>query len=320
VLDSDDSIDTPEGLMFANITKKFYSKYPDKYDFLAIFPSFKPKNDIPLAGGYTNVQNNVRGICEALSKGDSNYWGSSRLKGIQQYPYSNSNYKEFIDNELTSARLLLEETGHQWLVYVGLKGPPPPGTPPDGLNLSCFKNDIPISLGDGSNHWSKGLQMPTQNFGAMRETRPWIDNGDGTYSYDPSLAWNTPRKFHPFDLYLIGLLDKSEMKDEYLLLTDVDNSLITPGPTPTPGNSKPGFITIPSRAIKVSINDIIDMTGEERNPNAKDSQKDFAIAFIILKKPGQTISNTMTQAINLAASRFPAQWAYATDYRSTVNK
>ncbi|MDO8658811.1 MAG: hypothetical protein Q7K55_08770 [Candidatus Levybacteria bacterium] len=322
ILEDDGSVDTNDGIRFDKIAQLFYRQYPDKYDFLAIFSSFKPKNDLSAAGLHSNVQNEVRGICQSITKPDEVLWGSTKLKGMQQYPYNDDNYYStwLSDNNIGSGGLLLEETAHQWLTSVGKKyNSWPPGNPPDGINKSCLETNIPLLLEDDM-HWSKGLTMPENIWGAFREARPWIDNGDGTFSYDPKLR-EKPRKFHPFDLYLMGFADKSEVKGDYLLLTDIDNPDTPEFPPPvsiTPG-PRVGLVTTHAKSTKVSIDDIIKIAGEERSPSAKDSQKDFQIAFVILTKKDLKPSEIMIKAINNAANIFPGQWAYATGYRSTMN-
>lgn len=325
ILEVDDTVDTPDGIEWDKTAQLFYQKYPDKYDFLAIFPTFKPKQEIPASGLHSSVQNEVRGICIGITKPNRELWESDKLKGIEIYPYSDSNYQAFLDYPDTSGRLLLQETSHQWLTSIGrISRTFPPGfPPPDGINASCLNSTTPLLLDDDFGHWSKGLQMPGNYFGAMREARPWIDNNDGTYSHDPKL-YDKPRKFHPFDLYLMGFADRSEIKGEYLLLSDMDNPDTLEPSQPDETGIKPGpragLVTTHAKAQKVTIDDIIRIAGEERNPGVKDSQKDFTIAFVILKKPGQEISDTMIKAINKAANVFPNQWAYATDNKSTMNE
>lgn len=310
------------GIQFPKITNLFYQKYPDKdvYDFMAVFPAFPPGGNESFAGLHSTIQNNVRGICQPILKPDKSLWGSEKIQGIQIYPYSTSGYKEWLQNPLESTRLLLEETAHQWLTSIGKQHKTlPPGTPPDGVNSSCLTSDLPLLLQDDL-HWSSGLIMPSDNFGAMREARPWKDKGDGTFSYDSQLE-TRPRKFHPFDLYLMGLAAKDEASREYTLLTDMDNPMgfvLPPGPSQLPSNNT--LVTTHAQAIKVTIDNIIEIAGEERNPDAKNSQKNFRLAFIILYKKGEPPSETLINAITAGANNFPSQWTYATNDKSAINQ
>ena len=202
---------------------------------------------------------------------------------------------------------------------MGMKNhPAPPGTPADGINLSCVNTNVPLLHNDDL-HWSIGLQMPPGNYGAMREARPWVDNGDGTYSSDTSLdpvAGGPPTKFHPFDLYLMGLASKSEITGNYLLLTNIRPA--TEATKENPEIINPGLVR--ADAQRVTIDDIVRIAGEPRSPDAAHSQKEFKIAFVILTKSGQQVPQDLVDNITTAANAFPAQWAYATGYRSTVNE
>ncbi len=293
------------------MTKIFYQEYPDSYDFLAFFPSFLPKQDlIGSLGAHFDVQNQIRGICKLIVNPNPVFWGSSKLKGGHQYPYDNQGYKSWVDNPSLGSRVLLEETAHQWLVKIGKGGwLPPPGNLP-GINRSCIDTQLPL-LSEDRGHWSNGLQTPNGSVGAMREAVPWVDEGNGVFTFDSSL-YDQPRKFHPFDLYIMGLVAPSEVTGDSLLLTDISDA--------SGGQGSPYEMRVNAQSRRININDIIDIAGEPRSPNVSNSQKDFTMAFVILKKPGQEVSPVLIQAINSAAQHFPAQWAFATDNRSTMNK
>lgn len=320
--DNNSSPGSEVDLNFNKVTKAFYQKYPDKdvYDFLAVFPTFPWIGESAFGGLYTTVSNNVRGICKAVTKAYKEDWGSEKLQGFHLYPSDLG--EDFLTDPIFFNRVLLEETGHQWLTNIGKKNNSwPPGQPPDGVNSSCLQTDIPLLLSDDL-HWSKGLVMPYDTFGGVREARPWRDNGDGTFSFDPKTE-EVQRKFHPFDLYLMGLMDKSEVQGEFSLLTEMEDPYQGFGFPPGGGiqpNPKNNFPTTRAKVIKLTIDDIINIAGEERKPGVSESQKDFKLAFVILLKKGELPSKTRVQAITASANIFPQWWAYATDYRSTINK
>lgn len=333
-LEVDGTVDLEYGIDLAAATKLFYKKYPTKdvYDFLAIFPGFKPKQDLEGGGAQHNrVQNDVYGICQLIQKPQPQKYGSAKLLAIELYPYGDDHYQFWLDNPQAWNSVLLEETSHQWLTKIGkLSGqeqkveiPPPSSNTSDlpipnktGINPSCHNSSLPLLNEDGA-HWSKWLQKPPGSLAGLRETRPWVSYGNNFYGYD-SLLFDQPRKFHPFDLYLMGFTDKSEIKEEYLLLTNAKNYTEETLP-----NGRGKTLTeeiVQADAIKVSINDIIAIAGEERKPGVKNSQKDFSIAFIILTKSGEKPSNILMTAVTIGANELPNAWAYATDNRSTMNK
>lgn len=317
ILEVDDSVDTQDGILTNKATKLFYKKYPDKYDFLVFFPGFQPKNDLKITAQHGRVQNNVRGICTRIEVSDLEFWGSQRLKGVSDFSYGNSDFAEWIGDPVTSGNLLLHETGHQWLTSLGQPVyNDPDGSLPDGLNKSCGETNLPWQFSSRDyGHWSNGLQMPLGAAGVMYGGLPWVDNGDGTFSYETTTI-DKLHKFHPFDLYLMGLIDKKEINSSYLLLDDVSS---LEGPPPIL-DLKVHLRSVKSTAHRVTIEDLIKTSGEERTPGVETSQKDFTTAFVILTKAGQQPSKILVKAIQEAANAFPDQWAYATDNRSTMNK
>lgn len=298
------------------VAQSFYQKYPDNYDFLAIFPSFALKNEIDGISYSSDIQNNIRGICRAIRPPCS--WGacgSNKLLAMQVFSHKNNNYDQLVNTPETLGNTLLHEIAHHWGVSLArdLWGD---NKVRDGINQSCFSRGIPVSKQE-SEHWAYGLQSPPGALDPIEDSHPWVDLGNGIYSYDVSL-YNKPEKYHPFDLYLMGLMDASEIKDSYLLLTNTqtnfDFSLLNGH---TLSNNE---LAVKADAIRVSINDIINIAGQERNPKAADSQKDFRVAYVILTKQGEAPSSNMTKAIEELSAVFPSQWAYATGNRSTMNK
>lgn len=323
-LEIEDTYDTDGGLDMPGIIKKFYAANPDIFDFLAIFPDFKPRLEGFDVGYHQVLQNNVKGICQTILTIDSDIWGTKKLLGYHGFHSRDDAYKLFLDDPYYANKLILEETAHQWLTKIGHQKPQnvtDPSGNPTGITQSCNDNTVPL-LFESENHWAIGLQTAGNYYGAMREARPWKDNGDGTYSFDPKFE-KTLAKFHPFDLYLMGFADKSEIKDSFLLLTEMLDMQVVGGPVvydylfpPSPT----GINTTRAKAIKLTIDDVIKIAGEERSPSAQDSQKDFKLAFVILHKKGQTPSETIVKAITAVANNISDWWSYATDNRSTMNK
>ena len=152
----------------------------------------------------------------------------------------------------------------------------------------------------------------------MREAMPWRDGGGGIYTFDTDFYLKPP-KFHPFDLYLMGLMDKSEIKEKFLLLTDVQEYYIE-GALPNGRILKESEISVKATPITVTIQDVIEIAGEERVPNAKESQKEFKQAFVILVRSSQPPPDNMLKTINNVAEILPDMWAKATLNRSSINK
>lgn len=320
ILEDDGSFETASdisnsSLNIERITTLFYQKYPDIYDFIAIFPSFSPKREMSDAIAYNSgIQNNVRGICMEIRK--ACYWGpcgSDKLQAVHIFTSYKNNYNELVEKPQEIVEILLHEIGHRWGVFLGNRKAENPL--PDGINKSCTEYLIPFIEKD-TDHWSENLQMPIGGYGAIPKTLPWIERGQDIYSYNLSY-FEEPPKYHPFDLYLMGLLDPSEIKNGFLLLTEVDYYF---SPMSDGKEATKDEIVKKGKSIKVSIDDVIKIAGESRNPSVQNSQKDFKEAFVILTKKGQLPPQNMFKAIDEAAKLLSPMWLFATDNRSTMNK
>jgi hypothetical protein len=294
-LEDDGSVFLSDGSMdLQKVSKLFYLKYPDKYDFINVFTNYSvTSNNV-----HFTAQNHVKGIGSPLFDLDKNLYGNTqKLLGITYIGVNLDNAKSI---PRATARIILEEMDHQWGVYLVDK-----------------ENKLQIQDLLAPLHWSMGLQTP-QYYGAMREARPWKDNGNGTFSLIiPIGNDDTIRKFHPFDLYLMGLISPSEIKDKYLLIhssqieTPSRNDLLA-------GTPLSNTVTISGTAEKIGIDDIIRIAGEPRNPTSEQSQKKFNVAYVLLLKHGGKASQSDIDNLNFISDTFPSYWAEATDNRSTV--
>ena len=115
-------------------------------------------------------------------------------------------------------------------------------------------------------HWSFLLDT----MGSVLYGNRWQANGDGTFTSLPGRKY-----FSPLDLYLMGLVDKSEVPPMLL----IENPEIDPTAITQSG------VTIDGTAAWVSIDDIISAEGE-RAPGAATSQKSFNVACIFITRPG----------------------------------
>ncbi len=317
VLEGDFDLPTDEfqsSLDLERVMTEFFHRYPKDYDFLAIFPAFEPRHEFDTVANTYDIRSDVRGICQAVKSGiDWAEIDSDRLKAIHLFTYHNNDWTEQVKNPSTVGDTLLHEIGHQW--GVGLGNAPNEDPLPDGINPSCRDRTLPIANQD-DNHWSENLQMPPGiGFGAVRAVLPWQDRGGGIYSYRLDYFDEAP-VYHPFDLYLMGLADRREIRESFLLLTDREDYF---GALPDGSSVADNEIVVRAKAERVTIDDVIRIAGEERQPSAKNSQKAFREALVILVRPGEQPSADMLTTITEAAQLLPSQFAYATGQRGTLN-
>ncbi|MCX6810686.1 MAG: hypothetical protein NTY30_03080 [Candidatus Berkelbacteria bacterium] len=294
------------------ITDEFYNKYPDNYDFLTIFPTFPISGTLgDTVANATSMKNDVKGICKPIE--DKCFWqycSFNKLLGINKFIYNDDSSYDLWGDAKEIATTTMHETAHHWSTSMGLNITD--RLTSNGVNGSCYNSDLPLKDGY-TEHWSKGLDMPGDNVDVLDSATHWTNMGGGYYE---SSLLKKP-KFHPFDLYLMGLMGKEEFKSDFTLLTDIKdyggalpNSQITPA----------GDYAVTAKETKVSINDILKIAGEDRQPLAKDSQKDFRMAFLILVRPGQSVPEKLQKNVEDAAKLLPTEWSYATDGKSTMNK
>ncbi len=303
-LEDTGSLITDLEIKFDNVGRNFFSSHKDKYDFIHVFtanyPSIKTNNI------YMPVRNNPsKGLGEIDDSNlDPTLYGAQKAGRLMGLTYIGINLEsDFTQDPEDVYRVLLEEIGHNWGVYLGKELGGSPSQSGD------------LILREQGPHWYKGLQS-LRDYEGIREARPWVDNGDGTFSVS---CRQTEKKYSysPFTLYLMGLADPEEIKQEFLLIKSPElesssslNSLCSP---------LSNKITIKGIAVGVTIEDIIKAVGKRRTITTANSQKDFSMAFITIYPKGTTFSDRAKKNLEFFSKDFPAKWAKATSCRSTLN-
>ena len=209
--------------------QKFYEVHPDDFDFISIFHDGTSSDRMY----HQNIKNKIEGI--GLSEFDfsKSYGSNGKLSGINVIPYIPSTVEEM---DILSMNALLHETGHQWGIYIG----------------DNFKNDTnaTLEIKQQGIHFYRGLESPYLTGTPMGSDR-WVSNGDGTYRREN--LQNTPQKYHPIQLYLMGILNSENF--DFNTKFKIFNT--GGGDSDMPFN--------PENAVlykEISINDIIDVEGE----------------------------------------------------------
>ncbi|MDY6906201.1 MAG: CARDB domain-containing protein [Thermodesulfobacteriota bacterium] len=244
------------------IANEFYATHSDTYDFLVVFSGFDfemPDTDRAL-GFYHPVRNDVQGIGTAGHDDDDGlfdnsfaYGSDSRLQGVIVMGPLMDMVTDPLDPDFTTTmNTLSHEILHRWAAFVDFEDSD--GSISRGL------------IGNADAHWSFLLDTD----GSVMYGNEWQDNGNGTFTAFPG------RKYYsPLDLYLMGLIDKSEVPP----MTLIENTDVDPTRLPATGEVVEGTVKT------VTIDDIIAAEGE-RIPSAEDSQKQFRVATIVITRPG----------------------------------
>lgn len=287
VILDDGTLISPQGqVQPLEVAKKFYNLNPDKkdaYDLLTLFTSFHDPNTVEYHMG---LRNNINGIgrVPTMPPVDIAYL-PSKLVGISfvddAYSPEYNNVEAEIKNNLF---LMVHETGHQWLAYIG--------------------KDEGISDGVHYSKWvSNGFLRDGIQWGDVTQGWPWKDNGDGTVSVKDI----THSGFSNFSLYMMGLISSSEVPDLQIVVPN------------DPANKD--LNNVPGTFKTIQIKDLIAKYGE-RAPSYLNSQKDFNMAYILVVKKGQTQSDyePYLNVVSWVAKYFPDEWNYVTYGKSTINK
>ncbi|MEK6744612.1 MAG: CARDB domain-containing protein [Nitrospirota bacterium] len=272
------------------VAKEFYRTHKDEYDFLFIFSNFNYQMPTDARAFYHGVRNDVSGIGMLLFD-NSGLYNDSNVSGRLQGTIDMGNIALLVTDPMDpkfneTLYIMSHEIMHRWSAYAKFKDA-------SGSESSAL-------LGRESSHWSFLLDSG----GSLMYGNKWQNNGNGTFT---SVAPQTELKYYsPLDLYLMGMLDKSQVPPMLL----IENNAIDPARLPEAN------VTISGQARTVTIDDIIAAMGE-RVPSAAASQKSFKTAFIFLTRPG-TFTGQEIYGIENIRNGAVTRFSVLTDGRSIM--
>lgn len=178
------------------VAKKFYQNHDDKYDFIIISKAFSEDDKPDAQAYYTPVVQNITGIGKPLSDISKQYGSKGKLEGVIILRMIDL-FDIPLNIQPTPSRELLHEVGHKWCCYVGsnFMG--------NHQGLEILRNGV---------HLYSGIESTFGDISPMGANH-WVPNPDGTYksSNDDQLQ----PFYSPIELYLMGLLPKSEYNKKY---------------------------------------------------------------------------------------------------------
>jgi len=253
--DADDTVPDPY-LARTEITKAFYTKHSDDYDFIVIFTDFDfamPQSEAKAF--YTNVINDIQGIGIPLIDNSGLYGSNGILQGtIDMGNINNLSLDPSSTDFSVTMSILSHELLHRWASYISF------------IDGSGFESKALLS--DDESHWSSLLDTK----GSVQYGNAWQDNEDGTFT-----SLKGGRYFSPLDLYLMGIVSADEVPP-MLLITD---------PSPAPEILPQEGLTISGTARYVTIQQIIAAEGS-RLPSYENSPKSFKIGYVLATQAYQT--------------------------------
>ena len=221
------------------VTKPIYDVLPDEFDFFNLFSTSHVEQQPRMssvnyrAGVQDSVKVDWTGSAHLQQDSTAFFGSAGRLLGL--------NLLDTMDRGMYGNNAT-HELVHQWSAYFS-----------DSLGLNS-----------GFAHFAHNSSAASLVGG-----QAWIDNGDGSYTIDFSEGRNGATHASPLDLYMMGLIDKSQVPD--ILIYD---------PNVSPRKSPDNPIIRPEEIIgRVSIDEIVAAHGE-RTPSVAASAKDFRIGFV----------------------------------------
>ncbi len=271
------------------IAKEFFKTHKDEYDFLFIFSNFdyQMPEDGQAKAFHMGVKNDIQGLGFDAFDNTSFFGSSGKLQGFVDMGNLSGLVTDPLDPKFDyTLYLLTHEMMHQWGAHAKFKDQ-------SGNNSSSL-------IGKDNIHWSYLFDSG----GSVLYGNRWQDNGNGTFT---SLAPHFQMKyFSPIDLYLMGMIDKTQVPPMLL----IENSSVDPTKLPEAG------VTISGTARTITIEDIIAAIGE-RNPDVSSSQKSFKTGFIFITQPG-TFKGDEIYAIENIRSGWVTRHSVLTDGKSIV--
>jgi len=191
-----EKLDSDSTNEIASIIREFYQTHDDIYDFISLYFSFRAYT---LRQSHATVVSNIENIGMFKLYDDSLFYGSGgKLKGINFM--DNIDMYEFYEDQNGAINALLHETGHQWCCYVG-------------DDFAQGQNQPRLEIIQQGMHWYKGLHAPYRH-GTALGAAYWEPNQDNTFNMVVEYGVT---KYHPFTLYLMGLLSEREYSKKFPL-------------------------------------------------------------------------------------------------------
>jgi Tol biopolymer transport system component/subtilase family serine protease/fibronectin type 3 domain-containing protein len=268
------------------IAKVFFRLHKDEYDFLVVFSNFDFKMPSGEADAfYIHVKNDTQGIGQDLFDHSGDFGSGGELQGMVDMGNIQSLDTDTVSPGFESTLAVLgHEILHRWGSYVKFR--------------DWNGNTSSALLGKNGDHWSYLLNT----YGSVLYGNYWQENSDGTFT---SIA--AGKYYSPLDLYLMGLLDKSQVSPMLL----IENPAIDHEKSPETG------ATVTGVRHSVPIDDIISVEGE-RIPGPAESQKNFKTAFILITAPGTFTEDDLYGLENLR-NAFVTRFSILTDGKGIMS-
>jgi hypothetical protein len=264
------------------VAQAFLRTFADDYDHLVVWLDF---NYVLGGGAFAyefGVKNDIKGIGQNVFDASGEAGSHGRLRSFVQmgslahYPANPD--EEFLRSN-TTMDILGQETGHRWGAFLSFKDPHT-GQVSDQL------------LGRAFSHWNFFFNSDASDI----EGNEIQDQGGGNFRTVDSTSG-----FGPLDLYIMGLIDKSQVPPLFFVRS-----------TALPRESPPAVgVGFQGQRVDLTIDDIIAAEGPRVPPSAA-APHAFKMAFVVVERAGQSPTPETLQKIEAFRTRWEAYFNTAT--------
>jgi large repetitive protein len=251
----------------------FLRAYDDEYTFLTVLVL---SDALGTVMSYASYANDVAGIgIQAFDASDG------ALEGLLSFSRME---ERFLGCEHCLRYGFGQEIMHRW-----------------GAHVTVARDDLANDalLGRDGTHWSYFLDTPN----SPMEGNRWIDNGDGTWTIDPS-----DYDYGALDLYLMGFLGEADVPPMTLLsVSEQDAAAAGVSAETSPAIQTGEVVTLPATPVTVTLDDIVAAEGP-RDPGADTSPRSFRMAFVVLALSGDTLDDDTLAAVDALREELEADW------------
>ncbi len=277
---------------YAQVEDGFLAVHPDDSQFIVVYTTWS----LPAGIGafFQSMANDVHGIgFEHIAPEDvvipEPYFDDT--PNSQVYGFLNMNrWTQYLGSDPggTDDRLISlifgQELGHAWGSFVYFS---PDGGPPS-LGM----------LGRAHAHWSFYLNAGD----SPMQGHTWVDNGDGTFTAQQPGIY----VYSDLDLYLMGLLPAEDVAPWFVLEDPYDCFDAAAGDDVCAPPEAFGFeantYTVGATRRDITIDDVLAVEGP-RVPAWPAAPSEFDVSFLLIKRPGQVLSEDELRALDAIVAR-----------------
>jgi hypothetical protein len=275
-------------------TRRFYAEFADGYDQLVFWSDTRVTESGTFAFE-TTVENAISGIGQGQADLAAAYGSGGRLSSVVvmddlgKYP---ADPTQRVNGENTTLSLVAHETGHRWGATLRFR------------DASGAASDA--WLGRQLAHWSFFCDSDA----SVLEGSDIEDQGGGSFR---TVA--TVRRYSPFDLYAMGLLEPSEVPPAFYVqnpvITDPTTSSFDRESAPRTGVSMTGTARL------VTVDDVVAAMGP-REPPASRAPRLHRQAWIYVVGRGRTADPAAIAKLETIRRAFEPFFSNATGGRMSV--